>query len=176
MEFLYRIFDKNNDLIYIGISNQWSERMHSHEKDSRWFEEASLIKIEKFETREDVERAERKAIRIEKPLYNKVFSNTYESKNDHLQKLKFWTHYQDVPVDENHVTLIEKMRESYDLLEVSGPRKGTKFIAYLFLHDYVWLNDAEDSECRNCRALFEDKQLASWAKMAEDNLATGGMK
>lgn len=68
---LYR-FWSDETLLYVGISNGPIARLHSHSKTSRWFEEATHVTFERHETREQVQEAERIAIRDESPKYNIV--------------------------------------------------------------------------------------------------------
>lgn len=67
---LYRHFDADNVLLYIGISKSLLNRISQHSHVSHWFESISLIKLEWFATREEALEAERNAILYERPLYN----------------------------------------------------------------------------------------------------------
>lgn len=162
MQYLYRAYGPQNQLLYVGISGNWSERLHSHEKTSEWMELTDVVKLERFATREDVEKAERQAIVTEAPIFNKVHNLSFESAKDHFQKFKFWT-YRNVIVDEIHVALINKMRETLPLLQVDYKRKQARFVALLFFIAYEELKEAGDLDCRNCQAIFEDKQIQNWA-------------
>lgn len=66
---LYRHFDKDGNLFYIGISLSAIQRLSQHRR-SRWFDEIASIKIEKFKSRQDAARAEMIAIRTERPIFN----------------------------------------------------------------------------------------------------------
>lgn len=66
---LYRIYDENDTLLYVGISFSVMVRLSGH-KDKPWWSEVRTIKVENFETREAVEAAEHEAIRRERPLHN----------------------------------------------------------------------------------------------------------
>ena len=173
MQYLYRVFDEEK-LLYIGISNRWHDRIHSHEKDSEWFELATRIELEKFETREDVEAAERRAIRTERPHFNKVFNEQFETVNQHFQVIKFWTHHANVPVDDSHAILIEKMREDYRWIDFPKSRTSSKFAAWIFVMVYMWLDLETELQCRNCDAIFKDKQVNRWVAMAQNDIEEGG--
>jgi len=67
---LYRWFDADGVLLYVGISSTLPSRVKQHSKSAAWFDEASFMTIEWHEGRSAVERAERRAIAIEAPLYN----------------------------------------------------------------------------------------------------------
>lgn len=69
-EFLYRHFNKDGILLYIGISLSAIQRLAQHEATSPWFEQISDVKIESYPDRESALDAERRAIENETPLYN----------------------------------------------------------------------------------------------------------
>jgi len=71
---LYRYFDKNKNLLYVGISTSAIGRMLQHKQYSFWFKSISRMTVENFNSREDAVVAEREAIKKEKPLHNKSHS------------------------------------------------------------------------------------------------------
>lgn len=71
--YLYRHFDKNNDLLYVGISWHVLLRTERHGVTAKWFNKITHIKIEKFSDRGKALRAERVAIKEEKPKYNRQY-------------------------------------------------------------------------------------------------------
>jgi predicted GIY-YIG superfamily endonuclease len=79
-EALYRWFDWDEKLLYIGITNNVADRQESHSKRSSWGRFAARCAIERFPTRADVEAMERNAIRCEKPLFNHVHNDTFEAR------------------------------------------------------------------------------------------------
>ena len=162
MQYLYRAFGSKDQLLYVGISGNWSERLHAHEKTSEWMELADYVKIERYQDRETVERAERQAIVTEAPLFNKVHNRSYESAQDHFQKLKFWT-YHDVIVDDLHLPLVTAMRDTLELLRVDYKRKQARFVAVLFFSCYGKVKEQVGLDCRNCDAIYENKQIQNWA-------------
>jgi excisionase family DNA binding protein len=68
---LYRHFDQNKKLLYVGISLNAVARLSGHRSTSSWFENIATVKIETFPNREAALMAERLAILKEKPLYNR---------------------------------------------------------------------------------------------------------
>jgi len=72
---LYRHWDKDDNLLYIGISYNGVSRLKQHSRSARWFEHIARVTIENFDSREDVEKAEKEAIIREKPIYNIVHNN-----------------------------------------------------------------------------------------------------
>ena len=67
---LYRHFDANGVLLYVGISINAVNRLSQHKDVSSWFNDISSVTIEKFNTREEVLEAEKIAIRKENPIHN----------------------------------------------------------------------------------------------------------
>jgi predicted GIY-YIG superfamily endonuclease len=85
--FLYRHFNKEGKLLYVGITNRVGRRIKDHVKTSGWFERVKSITLESFDTREDVVQAEIKAIKTENPEYNKQHKQTprdFHKKNKSL--------------------------------------------------------------------------------------------
>lgn len=84
---LYRHFDKNGALLYVGISLSWPVRTKTHAQTSRWFDQVDKVEIERFPTREAALLAEREAIRAEKPKFNVVHNRAPRLVKNHRSKL-----------------------------------------------------------------------------------------
>jgi predicted GIY-YIG superfamily endonuclease len=72
--FVYRHFDKNDVLLYIGISNAPFVRLKAHQKKSVWIDElmdGGHTTYEPHESKAEAHRAEAEAIQREHPRYNK---------------------------------------------------------------------------------------------------------
>ena len=68
---LYRHFDADGVLLYVGISFNALKRTSEHMKCSPWAGDIKRIEIDEFATRKSAMIAETDAIQAEKPLYNK---------------------------------------------------------------------------------------------------------
>ena len=68
---LYRHFDADGKLLYVGISFSTLARLAQH-RNSGWFNRIRRIDIESFATRIEALKAEKIAIRTEAPEYNKA--------------------------------------------------------------------------------------------------------
>lgn len=66
---LYRHWDIDGVLLYVGISLSAVARLVQHKK-SHWSGRIASVTIQQYPDRPSAERAERSAIRSEKPLYN----------------------------------------------------------------------------------------------------------
>ncbi len=67
---LYRHFDKDGRLLYVGISYCTPERLAGHRGASDWFDEIVRIEIERYPSRAEAHKAEIEAIKNEKPIHN----------------------------------------------------------------------------------------------------------
>ena len=67
---LYRCFDKDGTLIYVGMSINIRRRLSQHINKSGWFFDVSEIKISRYIDEEQCRAAEKHAIRTESPKYN----------------------------------------------------------------------------------------------------------
>jgi predicted GIY-YIG superfamily endonuclease len=73
---LYRHFDEEHNLLYVGISLSTFARLSQHKEHSAWFKKIKSVEIENFDTREGAMAAERKAICTEDPMFNIAMKKT----------------------------------------------------------------------------------------------------
>lgn len=71
---LYRIFDEDDALLYVGITNNPKGRILGHQSDKPWWPSVSTITLAHFPDREALEAAERVAVATEKPRFNVVLN------------------------------------------------------------------------------------------------------
>lgn len=67
---LYRLYDLDGALLYVGITHQWAQRKHEHASRQPWWREVTSMAFEEFPTREEAAAAEFCAITTESPCYN----------------------------------------------------------------------------------------------------------
>lgn len=67
---LYRHWDADGNLLYVGISLSAVGRLNQHRRDSHWSDEIASVTIEYFASREMALKAEADAIRSESPEHN----------------------------------------------------------------------------------------------------------
>ena len=67
---LYRHFDAQGVLLYVGISYGFLARLSQHRKKAPWYDQITSVTVEKCTSREDALARETLAIATEKPLYN----------------------------------------------------------------------------------------------------------
>lgn len=69
---LYRYFDANDRLLYVGIAFDVLKRAQGHRRHAAWWSQAATYTEELYPTRTAAEAAEAEAIRAEAPLFNVV--------------------------------------------------------------------------------------------------------
>ena len=74
IHYLYRHFDINDNLLYVGISLSIFERLACHKNRSSWFEQIRKITIEPYTSRVKCLTAEAEVIKKENPIHNKRIS------------------------------------------------------------------------------------------------------
>jgi len=68
---LYRHFDAEGNLLYVGISLNAINRLSQHKQASGWFDDIARVDIKTLPSRKEALDAETKAIQTEAPKYNK---------------------------------------------------------------------------------------------------------
>jgi hypothetical protein len=77
---LYRWYDADDLLLYVGITSSFSTRQSRHAQKSSWSEFAVRSAVERFPTRKAALAAEVAAIEAEAPLFNSAFNDTPEAR------------------------------------------------------------------------------------------------
>ena len=72
---LYRFYDADDVLLYVGISERGPERWKAHRKGKPWWTDVARTTTEHYDTRQQALDAERAAIIAEKPLHNVVHNS-----------------------------------------------------------------------------------------------------
>jgi hypothetical protein len=67
---LYRHFDKDVNLLYVGIAYNPLIRLDGHRRQSSWFHDIASIRVEWYPSRKIAEMYEDEAIKSEDPIYN----------------------------------------------------------------------------------------------------------
>jgi hypothetical protein len=139
---LYRIYDKNDNLLYVGISCTLMQRLRDHSRRSWWFDAAKIVP-EIFPSKFFAEMEEEKAIRNEKPFYNKVhnISPKKDPKIDHRRKVNEIRRY-----NEKCKKAFELERKAREILEKDGYVKAG-FAAERFYKHYRKKFDVKGRMC-----------------------------
>lgn len=83
---LYRIYDHDMRLLYVGISDYPQHRIQTHSNTAPWWMLAQLESLEWLETRKQAESAEQRAARFEGPLYNSVYCELFGGTADDARR------------------------------------------------------------------------------------------
>lgn len=67
---LYRMYDAARQLLYVGLTTNIEDRIADHRGAKYWWARVATIELERFASRPAVEKAERAAIKTERPLFN----------------------------------------------------------------------------------------------------------
>jgi len=78
---LYRYFDAEGQLLYVGISLSAVARAVQHKQTAAWWPLMANMQRETYPTRADAEQAERRAIRSERPIHNVVHNGSGKGKS-----------------------------------------------------------------------------------------------
>ena len=72
--YLYRHFDADGCLLYVGTSMKPDKRTYQHSKNADWFSGVETVKIELVDSKRAAMAAESRVIREENPKYNRMDS------------------------------------------------------------------------------------------------------
>jgi predicted GIY-YIG superfamily endonuclease len=140
---LYRHYDADGALLYVGISASSVGRLVSHRAKSRWFDLVTRVDIERFTTRAEALRAERSAIANERPIFNVRHKPTYGGELIHIP-----------PESSDGFRFF--VTESGDLMMLEPPRRDWSALSARAL---AWFNAWKDTEAGRC---FLGANLAKW--------------
>jgi hypothetical protein len=90
---LYRFFNSEGVLLYVGITLDPGSRWKTHSKEKPWWLEVATVTVEPWPSREMVLRAERAAIIGEHPKHNVVYNNGNQAAGrplDVLERMTEW--------------------------------------------------------------------------------------
>lgn len=85
---LYRFFNDEAELLYVGITNDPVHRFSNHAYTKPWFAEAAAATMTHYPTRGELIAAERQAIERERPQYNRAHSVLPQPPAAHIKPLK----------------------------------------------------------------------------------------
>lgn len=115
---LYRHFNADGELLYVGISMTVLIRTRSHSYNSTWFNEVRRIEIEPFPSLVSALEAERSAIRDEKPKHNAqcLDSKKFQNKRDAMRAGRDRAKANGVKLGRKPLATMEKIEEVRQLL------------------------------------------------------------
>lgn len=79
---VYRFYDADDELLYVGTTDRLSARLGTHRGQSPWWSQVVFITVVPYETREAAAQAEAVAIATEAPLHNVAHGGAAKSVSD----------------------------------------------------------------------------------------------
>ena len=158
---LYRYFDGDGHLLYVGITKNQFDRFAQHSKNSVWFSQIATATFEHFESRDQALIAETRAIGTELPKYNKAGPVISENGLRHLLSLVAGE-----LTDNWHRNMTQKIsRLMAEINEFSLANEITK-LGFAYAASFEWVNDGEVRviKCQDCTELTSSK----WFEYLED--------
>jgi predicted GIY-YIG superfamily endonuclease len=88
---LYRLFNSDGALLYIGITNDIQSRFLQHSVGAVWWRDISRCTTDsEFDSRYELEQAEQAAIRAEAPWYNVVGNPHQRQHPSEFERGRLW--------------------------------------------------------------------------------------
>lgn len=160
---LYRFFDENNTLLYVGITKDWNSRLKAHHK-ADFFSAVATMTLERYPDRESLAEAELAAIRKENPIYNRLDNPNYRTWQTHFRELLDWSKGKGKP-DKGHAYAIN------NLLRGAGQdqdRFTGRWLARHYPPEWHQAWSRGYLECKLCETLVTHDTVSSWGFMEEE--------
>lgn len=151
---LYRYFDSDGQLLYVGITKNQFDRLQSHAKMAEWLPQIATASFQHFNSRAEALRAETHAIGTELPKFNKAGPTLEPAQLDHLLQLIAG----DLN-DEWHSKTAKSIRDTMgEINKFSVANEITK-LGFAYSRSFEWENDGEDRiiGCDRCKSIVESK-------------------
>lgn len=87
---VYRLYDANDTLLYVGVATAPDARLKAHSKHKSWWGDVARTSLDWYPDRETALAAETAAIRSERPKYNVRHAET-DAMTEARQMLERWT-------------------------------------------------------------------------------------
>lgn len=164
---LYRYYDKDGNLLYVGITDSLSRRAAQHNKNAQWHSYAAYATFEHYVSREDALEAESKAIINESPSYNIAGSDQFA-----IDPIGHWYELISKSLqDPVHADVLQYIIDAIDCSKVE--ELSSDKIKWFFL---TCLSDMYDNRipCVACRTLANSKEFVDaseriWQLIEGDN-------
>jgi hypothetical protein len=103
-------------LLYVGITDNWPTRFHSHAKKAAWYKQARRIEMTPFENRDEALAEELRAIHEEHPIWNVNGSATANATN-HFRQVVAWAEAENW-FEPFHEVIVQELGEALDQLDI----------------------------------------------------------
>lgn len=102
--YVYRLFDADGALLYIGLTNNIDNRLVHHKCDKPWFSSISCYTLERFPNRGIARFAECIAIRDEGPIFNIADKTVPTEQYSNYQRSKLLDYFDQKLANSKEVT------------------------------------------------------------------------
>ena len=163
-EVLYRFFDSQGTLLYVGISCNWMARLKQHSARADFYSAVAGMTLERFPDRETVLKAELEAIETENPLYNRADNPDYATWQTHFRYLLDMARKKR-KVDPVHQKIIER------LIKGAGDAEDFGTGRWLSVHfPPEWYEEwvRNDYDCELCEAVATHPTTHAWRETEDE--------
>lgn len=164
-EVLYRFFDSERTLLYVGISKNWIMRFRDHSKSSDFFSAVAEITLERYPDRESVAQAEIEAIEKENPIFNRADNPNYRTWQTHFRELLDMAKGRK-KVDEIHRQLIDTLLRGARDCDDFGTGK---WLSVHFPPEWYEQSTRYGFECDLCLAVATHPTIHAWRYEDEED-------
>lgn len=156
---LYRYFDSDGRLLYVGITKNLFQRQDQHSRTQPWWHEVATATFQHLDNRDSALFAETAAIARELPKYNKAGPTISNELALHLSHSAFGQLQ-----DEWHQTIARKMQMTFSQLNEFSQQPESYKLAFAFDAAIEWDSDGEMRiiSCDICRQIVD----SPWFKFA----------
>lgn len=184
---LYRYFDCDGQLLYVGITGNNLKRQSQHRRSAEWLDLAATATFQHYDDRASAEEAEKSAIRLECPVYNIQYNRPSKDPFDltesfakyHLLSILSGRALDgsDVKIDDQH----KQYKKSLNAFDLSNDVFSWDECLVMELEYLVWLDIQGDvavpnlDSCELCNAIFACKWYGD-TLIAIDRKTIKGMK
>ena len=163
-EVLYRFFDSQGTLLYVGISRDWISRIGQHQKHADFYSAVAGMTLERFPDRQSVVEAELEAIKNENPLFNRADNPNYRTWQTHFREILDMCKNKR-KVDDTHRQLIA------NLTQFAGDDEnfGTgRWLAQQFPAEWYYYSMKYGHDCDLCQILANHPTTHAWGEWEEE--------
>lgn len=104
---LYRFYDSEGRLLYVGISLSAAQRAADHRREKSWWPDVARMDVVHLENRREAEDQERYAIVTERPIHNVIYNGKRPADADTHSPFEFDARFMTVA---EHLALVEAIQ------------------------------------------------------------------
>lgn len=154
---LYRYFDSEGQLLYVGITGDNTKRQSQHRRNSFWFGEIHSATFEHFEQRDSALEAEALSIRHEKPKYNiaGTSANGFKLTHSPYTHLIYLAGMPDGGHDSIHQEFVKPYQELFFLANGKMPTADSVLVMAMHFTSVKYPELPNFSQCSLCQRAMQ---------------------